>query len=885
MRRSQPPTSVLRPASFVSQDAADVLPDSVLTALRDPKTKSATEDTQLMDFIMSSQPCLEALGLGAGKRKVQNEDDTTDDIMLRALLRGCTYGRCLLLRQMWQAKKEDTRFQVPFNQPILDYRLREPLVYPTEHVPVEDVPHRMRVCGLGEPLPVVSGNLQMVRALYDQLLWVYENGTEWVEKPWVLYNKAHARFGSELARLVQFLLTGNVRFLSRPLGGDFRIAFQQLYWLCRALPPEILTNLGAHQILLEWLKPASYNLTPLAECVTMYIKDTIMAHPAVPDPPRCNHTARGELQIEVIMWSFLQCLEVPVIRMDTCVHTLSDWTKLSGPLVGAAVAQCPRQRAFVLFFMRRPHHGHDCLFMVDIPGRRQTLFDPSGAALDFYPNMHDFFRTNQLWGAPSWTCEVVRNESSGPWKTLQGYFEPDDKAKRGSCASVCLLMLVFCLRFNCWDMQRMCDAMRLVIHRFQRSPSASPNLRDRFVSMLYTWHRSLDPLPTVEVAGAPIPLTDGWRKRGQLLLDVFHVRLGPTDVRTKRICGVVLATGEPCSATPAEGWALCKAHLLEHLQVNDRNAAQVLEQPWREPISRVHNRMPQMFHVESEDTPSDDCPSIGTVICHVRPRDPRAVPPLPNIGVLENGAEQFTILRLVAFLRGQPGDFLIFSQHLKAIPWDSIRAQNPRMLVEIFVPATQDITEVRNRVLRSVPMNDWEALVVLAQTIDRATKQFVEHIDKVTKVRSVKVGRELFRPRVLAMSVDATRNSRVVPRILSSNAAHNCLAFFVLCLVANDLPSDLVRLLPRSGESGAIHLVMRKVTADIINTVKSLLHRNYGGHILWDDKLIPGIHVEFPPADHWVQAQNRRGFVSGPKSLLWKYFRQQGAPQKLPISP
>ena len=837
-------------------------------------------ESPVVVFIRESVSCLEAMGISKRKKRLHSSVDSSteggDHVLLCALLSGCTYGRCLLLRQLWERNPNDVRFRAPFNGPIQNYKSREP-AYPTGHLPVHEVPSAFR----GVPVPVVSRSLEMTQAVYDQLIWAYENGTKW-EHPWRLFNEAHAHFGTELAPLVQYFLTGNREFARRTLAGQSRVAFQQLYWLCRALPAATLTHLAPHRVLLEFLQPAVFSPTLLAECVGMYLIDTIMAHPALPEPPRCNEAERSELQIEVIMWSFLQCLDVPIISLDTDVHTLSDWTKLSGPLVGAAVAQCPGQRTFVHVYMQDPNNdAHGCLFMVDIPGRRQTFFDPSGAALDFYPNMHDFFRTNQLWGAPSWTCEVVHNREVGEWKTLQSYFEPDDEESGGSCISVCLLMLVFCLRFNCWDMQRMCDTMRLALRKFEQENGQPDALRHRFVSMLYSWHRSFDPLPETEVAGAAIPRTDGWRTRGQLLRDVFHIRLGPhNNDRPGRICGVLLANGDPCSAPLCAGWAVCTQHLLEQFRVVCEGPGQVLEEPWCEPVSRVGVQMPDIL----AGGPGD-CPSIGTVIYSVRPRDPTVVPPQPLIGVVENGAEQFTILRLVSFITGPADDLAVLGQHLRGIPWQSIRTQNPRMLVQMYHSDGLDYRDLSKMVQTNVPMNDWEALVVLAQQLDRPITKYCEVLDPKTNECYVGVTTETFYPMILALSVDTTRQSSVVPRVLEANVKYNSLSTFILHIVAEELPSDLVELFPPTEDHGALCLMMRFASQDIVNTVESLLENIYWGYMGWNGQLLQGVHVVFPLATHWIKLPSGSAYVSGEEALLRTYFRELGEPRRLPIIP
>lgn len=730
---------------------------------------------------------------------------------------------------------------------------------------------------------MVRDHLQATPELYAQVLWAYEKGDSWPGRPWNMYNDAFLEFGTELEPVVQYFLTGHEGFLTSKPGIPYStLCFQQFYWLCRALPPEILTDMAPHPDLMITLQPNHYTMTPLATELGYYLFDTILHQPDAPTVERCKDAGRDEMTFEIIMWSFLQCLNVPRIKLDPTVHTLADWIKLTGPLIGSIVAQCPGQRSFVIVSMDDEKRGHSSVFMVDIPNRRQTFFDPSQEGRSFYSNMFTFFKTNQLWGQPHWTCEVVNTDGIGDASTMQCYFEPMDGSKGGSCTSVCLLFIACCLRFNCWDLQKMCDAMRLIVQFFyNQDPEGS---RKKFVNGLYMWHRSMDPLPQRPTRGnIPIPVMDGWRKRSELLLDVFAVRLrAPPHV--DRICGVLLDSGDLCRAPLCAGWAVCTDHLLTHYKLVCGHPFDAWDNRWNEPVRRIKPELPKTLLGRMDAT--RDCPVIGTVIYHVHPQQM----PQSTIGVLENGPSQFTILRLVSFVhKNADGSVNLddLSNHLQLVPWSNIRAQNPRLLLQLFVPLEADCVEMGKVVQRAVPMSGWEALLVLSDTVGRVLDTWLEEVDEegntVIKPRRA----DTWKSDALAISVDTTRrrNSSVVTGLLEATKKYANRDYCAMHIFADALPRELVVHFPNDDSHGALRLVMHCTNSEIIRQVQRLLWNAYWGYMRENGMLLRGIHVLLMPVTHWVSMPNPNAYVSGEQAVLQRYFPNRGTPNPLPIHP
>ena len=101
--------------------------------------------------------------------------------------------------------------------------------------------------------------------------------------------------------------------------------------------------------------------------------------------------------------------------------------------------------------------------------------------------MVDHFQRYHVWGEPNARCTVVDAQSCE--YPVQAYMEPERTPDRvwGSCTSVCLLVVVCCLRFRCWDLQRMCDVVRACMQQLDAQE------RTTFVLRLYCWHRTFDP--------------------------------------------------------------------------------------------------------------------------------------------------------------------------------------------------------------------------------------------------------------------------------------------------------------------------------------------------------------------------------------------------------
>jgi hypothetical protein len=156
----------------------------------------------------------------------------------------------------------------------------------------------------------------------------------------------------------------------------------------------------------------------------------------------------------------------------------------------SVIDACHQRRGFVWCQWTVGTEGHLTLFYFDIAARRQVFFDPSHWTHRVGTQLKTPFGTTHFWDTGDGvTCEVVDGATFGQrGVNVQALFEPQsaltDTRYRGSCASVCLIVLVCCLRFGCTDLQRMCNAVRNAISQRKYTD-------DNFLMSVYRWHERL----------------------------------------------------------------------------------------------------------------------------------------------------------------------------------------------------------------------------------------------------------------------------------------------------------------------------------------------------------------------------------------------------------
>lgn len=280
------------------------------------------------------------------------------------------------------------------------------------------------------------------------------------------------------------------------------------------------------------------------------------------------------------------------------------------------------------------------------------------------------------------------------------------------------------------------------------------------------------------------------------------------------------------------------------------------------------------------------CPAIGTVIYHVRPRNPEQpiTSPHTGIGVLENRSEQFTIIRLVGFVGGSLNDNNILVQHLRNIPWDHIRRQNPRLLLQLYAPwqgtSAPHPSGILLRILHSVvPMTDWDTLVVLLTYFARAAHQWV-----MTDVprKMLCLARFKYRHRVVAVVSNATVDMQATTRLLKDLQQHCITLYMTLYLVTHQLTSDLMRHFPSEGEQSAVQVMLPgNVSIDTLRYAMAILKRHHRGLIFIANatpSLQQGVHVAFEGATHRCSVPAGHVQVSASENRLRKTFPQLGPP-------
>ena len=375
----------------------------------------------------------------------------------------------------------------------------------------------------------------------------------------------------------------------------------------------------------------------------------------------CNQFGEDHLQMHAVLWSFLQCVGVPVLELDLKLHSPLDWMRLSGPALRSALQKCPQRHGYVYAgwrFAKGPDHS--TLFRFDEATGEQEFFDPSWACSAEVPWAVKLFRQRHFWlGRDCATCHVVDANCSD--RELQFYFEPmkgDESVPRGSCTSVCILFLVCCLRFRCASFQTMADAMRACMKGRQYTREQQKTL----VAKLYAWHKQLNP-PTGNVS-------EWLRREGILRVCGLRVPNG----KEPRQCGVLLGgTNNCCKEPPCTGWALCRVHLQEMLNIED--CAQhhpLLSEIWSKPRVPIEHHLPLFMRshdVEPTTNASDDN-VIGTVLFG----------PWDGTTVIDGRRGRYTILRL----HEEKIDDLV--SHIQRMSWESLCKQNPRLLLEIYVP-------------------------------------------------------------------------------------------------------------------------------------------------------------------------------------------------------
>jgi hypothetical protein len=182
------------------------------------------------------------------------------------------------------------------------------------------------------------------------------------------------------------------------------------------------------------------------------------------------------------------------------------------------IDNCDQKRGFVWCHWAFKGVGHLTLFYFDIAARRQVFFDPSLWVHNRVgEQLRTSFGTTHFWETEQTgvTCEVVDRERIGIiGASLQVLFEPRSASAnpnfKGSCASVCLVVLVCCQRFGCADVQRVCNAIRDAISRRNYGQTE----HDQFLLSVYRWHERLTWIPGQPCAGN--------NRRGRRFLLVSH---------------------------------------------------------------------------------------------------------------------------------------------------------------------------------------------------------------------------------------------------------------------------------------------------------------------------------------------------------------------------
>ena len=385
------------------------------------------------------------------------------------------------------------------------------------------------------------------------------------------------------------------------------------------------------------------------------------------------------IMMREVTWAFLACLHVPLFEFDMRVHTVSDWMKLAGPVLRATVERCAPRPAFVYVYWQfdeEEDSSHSTIFFFDVAARLQVFFDPSTACEACVPGTFELFRTEHFWDKqPGAICKVVDADlHTRKCQNVQQYFEPRN-GSGGLCMKVCLLFLVCCLRFRCWDLQLMADTVRkCVACRFHSVETWT--LPGRLVG----WAKQFSP---EQPRGAGT--TDNWTSR-EALLKLCEVRVDPLKSAPAQ-CGVFLGRGRVCTQRPCPGWALCQAHLRETFGIDACSTVHpVLDERWVEPRYVTYAVPDVISPPKAPGSSTVDHPHLGTVLYaqagHMQPSQLTAT--LDN---LDGSPGRFTLLRLDHHLEdGLAAGLPRLRTQLTATPWGDIQRQNPRLMVELIVP-------------------------------------------------------------------------------------------------------------------------------------------------------------------------------------------------------
>ena len=432
---------------------------------------------------------------------------------------------------------------------------------------------------------------------------------------------------------------------------------------------------------------------------------------------RCNFGNQPHLQMKAINWTLKQCTNVPMFRFDLSVHCLRDWAKLMGPVIHASIEGCEHQRGFIGLEWIKPDSGHETLLFFE--GKRQVFFDPSWAADRYETDVVDFFSNNHMWihADDNPVLEVVDGDRSDDKIDLQTYFEPTTGSgiEGGSCVTVCMVMILCCIRFGCWDLQRMCDALR---NALQQSETFWKS-RDRFVCRAYNWHKSLDPPD-----GALERRATGWQQRLYVLQRCGLKVLEGTEPPS---CAVVGSSyhNRGCLSRPCTGWVLCKSHLRELLGIEEcasnhpvgqgcacgRPMSVCMSEPLHEvPLYPGYN-LPFFLRSTPVGTTkkADPDPRVGTVY-YFNARYKSENTHLQNTRKFDayQADGSFAIVRLEGF----ENDLVGLEQKLALTAWHEMRERNTCLLLQIYMPPSfTNIEELTKIVLRRVPLCGWAHLV------------------------------------------------------------------------------------------------------------------------------------------------------------------------------
>ena len=399
---------------------------------------------------------------------------------------------------------------------------------------------------------------------------------------------------------------------------------------------------------------------------------------------------------------------IPSFEFDLTVHALEDWVKLTAPAMRSAVEHCPYGRTFVYVswqYVQMPgedtNYGHSTLFYFDTRKRIQVFFDESTACRYYSPGSFNYFAKNHFWD-PGARCIVVDAHICRTGvPNLGGYFEPPKNTiDGGSCASVNLLLLLCSLRFQCDDLQAMVNAIRASM----KLRNYKKQMQVLVVSCLYKWHASLNP----RFMGL-------WKQRGTLL-EACHIRI-PPGASGPSACGAWLGDAKCCPEQPLEGWALCDKHLSGLLRdpVGSAETQARLNDWWRHVPAAATYEFPfclRLDFVESDTGFAAKEPRIGALLyrhrCETKiTADQLVLPPLQH-------KEMYHIVRLDGYLDGDGDHREELAALLHQVPWQKIREHSGHMLLQIYHRASVAMTVLVDIVRRSVPVEGWERLVVIA---------------------------------------------------------------------------------------------------------------------------------------------------------------------------